>query len=63
MDMVLGLSTFGSAMGIRNDSWFCGGVERFCYGRCTSLVIMNWVEPQFDGGSVVRVCLAVPKMI
>ena len=46
-----GCATFGSAMGIWNDSWFGGGVERFCYGRCTGSTIMNWAEPQFDGGS------------
>ncbi|KAK9998924.1 hypothetical protein SO802_018527 [Lithocarpus litseifolius] len=50
-------------MGIRNDSWFGGGVERFCCGKCTGLAIMNCVEPQFDGSSVVMVCLVVPKMI
>ena len=41
-------------MGIWNDPWFGGGVagvERFCCGGCTGSVIMNWVEPQFDGGS------------
>ena len=36
-----GCATFDLAMGIRNDSWFGGGVERFCCGRCTGLAIMN----------------------
>ncbi|XP_075674766.1 secreted RxLR effector protein 161-like [Castanea sativa] len=38
-------------MGMWNDSWFGGGVERFCCGRCTGSAIMNWAEPQFYGGS------------
>ena len=40
-------------MGIWNDPWFggSGGVERFCCGRCTGSAVINWVEPQFDGGS------------